>query len=73
MKTYYMQPGIFNEKDTVKAMEEKGEILATAGGFPVSPMNVTWTGTEAAMEEIKAMGVDVTEAVNYTHGQEVDK
>lgn len=73
MKTYYMQTGIFNEKDTVTAMGEKGEILATAGGFPVCPMNITWRGTESDMKEIEAMGVEVTEAVNYVHSQELGK
>lgn len=73
MKIYYMQTGIFNEKETLKAMGEKGEVLATAGGFPVCPMNITWRGTEAEMEEIKAMGVEVTEAVNYVHSQEMEK
>lgn len=73
MKTYYMQTGILNEKDTVKAMGEKGVILATAGGFPVCPMNIIWRGTEVDMEEIKAMGVEVTEAANYVHSQEMEK
>lgn len=73
MKTYYMQTGIFNEKETLKAMGEKGEVLATAGGFPVSPMNVTWRGTEAEMEEIKAMGVEVTEAATDVSGQGMEK
>ena len=72
-KTYYMQTGIFNEKDTVKARAEKGEILATAGGFPVCPMNITWRGTEADMKEIEAMGVEVNEALNYQHSQEMRK
>lgn len=63
MREYSIESSVFfsheQESELVKLMNEHGEIVGTAGGFPVSPMVFKWQGTEEGIVKIKEFGAKV--------------
>lgn len=63
MKSYVIESSIScsNEqaKEIVNIMKDNGVLKSVTGGFPLSPLQFHWDGTDDGLEKLTALGVNV--------------
>lgn len=70
MKRYFVQTGITNEKAATDIMAAHGDILTRAGGFPLSPVALTWLGTDEGIAKLRELDVRIEELPDLENREE---